>query len=162
MTHSCTVCAPRALGFAVANHAANCERLVELGGLKFLFPALMGRGLPRPTPAHKRGRDGPVVKSKDCREAEERVLAVLAQLCAHSPAAASPDYTVRLLLKFAEQEYEKLDRCVDLFDQQLQRLQQTEEEIQRTLAAFARENDLETLRSYSSEDNLRVLVRQRR
>lgn len=37
----------KVINFAVSGNLANCERLIDVGGLKYLFPYLMGRNLPK-------------------------------------------------------------------------------------------------------------------
>jgi beta-catenin-like protein 1 len=38
--------AVKVINFAIAGNLKNCERLIEAGGLKYLFPLLMGRHMP--------------------------------------------------------------------------------------------------------------------
>ncbi|CAM9865567.1 unnamed protein product, partial [Hapterophycus canaliculatus] len=40
-------CAVKVLDFALTDHSNNCERLVEVGGLKAVLPVFMGRGAAR-------------------------------------------------------------------------------------------------------------------
>ncbi|CAN0519119.1 unnamed protein product, partial [Ectocarpus sp. 8 AP-2014] len=40
-------CAVKVLDFALTDDSSNCERLVEVGGLKAVLPVFMGRGAAR-------------------------------------------------------------------------------------------------------------------
>ena len=37
----------KVLNFALSGNLDNCERLIEAGGLKYVFPLIMGRNLPK-------------------------------------------------------------------------------------------------------------------
>ncbi|CBJ28776.1 conserved unknown protein [Ectocarpus siliculosus] len=50
-------CAVKVLDFALTDDSSNCERLVEVGGLKAVLPVFMGRGAARKL-RQKRFRDG--------------------------------------------------------------------------------------------------------
>ena len=41
------VCALRVVKFAISGNKTNCKRFISSGGLKHVFPMLMGRGLPK-------------------------------------------------------------------------------------------------------------------
>ena len=47
LTHT-IACALRAISYAVTSNKAGCLKLIQSGGLKVVFPVLMGRGLPKP------------------------------------------------------------------------------------------------------------------
>ncbi len=119
--------AVKALDSALLNSVPNCEKLVELGGLKAVFPLFMGRGW------------GAALKGKRQGEREaltEQVASIASSLCMllmHTPeavagaasegggkregkkAAAREVAEARLLGKFVEGECEKVDRAVELF-----------------------------------------------
>ncbi|MFH4977245.1 hypothetical protein AB6A40_003954 [Gnathostoma spinigerum] len=77
---------------------ANCAKFVDIYGLRTLFPLFM--------------RTPPKVKRKDTTplEHEEHVCSVIASLLRSCP----EDSRQRTLAKFAEHEYEKIDRAVEL------------------------------------------------
>ena len=41
------ISAVKVINFAISGNLENCERLIDAGGLKYLFPQLMGRNLPK-------------------------------------------------------------------------------------------------------------------
>ena len=95
-------------------HRGCCEALVAAGGLKYVFPALMGRGAGAGAGAgaggkKKQGEGGAG------REAEEAAVAVVSQLVGRLHDCETDDVGARLLLKLTENEGEKLDRCSELF-----------------------------------------------
>lgn len=112
--------AVKALDSALLNSVPNCEKLVELGGLKAVFPLFMGRGW------------GGALKGKRQGERDaltEQVASIVASLCmllmqvpggggeggSSKRAAAREMCEARLLGKFVEGEGEKVDRAVELF-----------------------------------------------
>lgn len=141
----------RTLSHAVHNSKSNCERVVEAGGLKVLFPMLMGRGMPKTD--KKKG-----ALSK--RELEEAVAAIISQLCLELFDSKEKDCGSRLLLKFTENDYEKLDRCAELFGRYSDQLRATEHRIEARrleLAASAEdEEELEELIEAEDEDGGRM------
>ena len=60
-----SACALRAISYAVSNNKFCCERFIAAGGLKLVFPILMGRGLPKPK--KKSSRKGVKNNRFDCR-----------------------------------------------------------------------------------------------
>ncbi|KAJ8600766.1 hypothetical protein CTAYLR_006105 [Chrysophaeum taylorii] len=87
---------------APSNDAAcAATRLVDAGGLKIVFPALMGKGPargPRLRGTKKRAKR----RADDRRDCEERVLSILASLCFYATPAAPRDAQARLVAKFKE------------------------------------------------------------
>lgn len=112
----------KSISYAIANNIANCERLINAGGLKVLIPAFLGKGL-----ALTRNFHG----STAVKDEEEHTVSILAQCIQHLPSlkAQSPEVDpkdgtdiktgierLRLLRRFlANQEVkEKVERLVDL------------------------------------------------
>ncbi|KAL8277930.1 hypothetical protein RQP46_009749 [Phenoliferia psychrophenolica] len=93
----------KTLDFAMQGQAGipTCEKFVEMLGLKTLFSAFMGKGV------SKSKRAEPTT-----REDTEHILSVIASLLT-SLASDSPS-RLRLLSKFVEGDYEKVDRLVEL------------------------------------------------
>lgn len=113
----------RILDHALMANARNCERVVQVGGLKALFAVFMGKKRAKAkakTPVVKRaGVSAAALKAKE----EENVASILASLC-HLLTPASPDDALdRLDAKFVERDMEKLDRVVDLFVKYLSRVE---------------------------------------
>lgn len=68
--------ASQTLDHAVANNAANCQRLVDAGGLKYLFPAFMGKGAAKTAKLHG---------ASEVKAVEEHVVAILASMLTWLP-----------------------------------------------------------------------------
>ncbi|KAJ9564729.1 hypothetical protein OSB04_000695 [Centaurea solstitialis] len=94
----------RALDFAMTNYPPACERFVDVMGLKTAFPAFMGKASSIPTLKNKKKR------SKE--EFEERLISLVASLFGGILRGSRRE---RLLSKFVENEYEKIDRLMELY-----------------------------------------------
>jgi hypothetical protein len=109
------------LKFATSNHLPCCEKLVEVSGLKHIFPILMGWGLPKSL-NHKKhksssssgGGSSSTTSAVSLREVEETVISIIAQLVSLLHDSQTHDASARLLCKLTEKEGEKLDRCAEL------------------------------------------------
>jgi hypothetical protein len=102
----------KALSFAVAGRAES-EAFVTTGGLKCLFPSLLGLGLPSTRKFH----GAAAVRSED--EFAVATLAALLEYLPQAPIGLSPApkaglERLRLLSKFLETGGEKVERLVDL------------------------------------------------
>ena len=111
----------QAIDFALQHNRANCLRFVEAGGLKALFPALMGHNHRRVRAGDtKRGDKGQKAKlsSGEEKALEEQVISTLCSLSVHTAmgdGAALGDHFRRLLSKFVEDDALKLERLLELF-----------------------------------------------
>ncbi|EFJ07077.1 hypothetical protein SELMODRAFT_448582 [Selaginella moellendorffii] len=85
----------KALDFSLTKCSDACERFVDVLGLKSLFPAFMGK-----------------VPKKSGEEVDERLISLIYSLFAGLTKDASKE---RLLSKFEENEYEKIDRLMEFF-----------------------------------------------
>lgn len=143
----------RTINFALTGSYVNCIKWVELGGLKFICPIFMGKGLPKP-------KEASYIQKSDVKEAVEVNIATLSQLCMQLHNTVVHDCGARLLVKLTESDYEKLNRTCDLFDDRLRRLSRTEDKIMQTVAAMqAQGADVQDeLAEYVDESNLRSLV----
>ncbi|KAH7105510.1 DUF1716-domain-containing protein [Auriculariales sp. MPI-PUGE-AT-0066] len=94
---------------------AACEAFVEVSGLKTLFPALMGKQV-------KKGKAGQPVQ-----EDTGHVLGIISSLFINLESDTPP--RTRLLTKFVEAGYEKVDRMLELRESAEARLAATEREI---------------------------------
>ncbi|KAF2543288.1 hypothetical protein F2Q68_00033288 [Brassica cretica] len=102
----------RALDFAMTNYPPACERFVDVMGLKTAFAAFMGKAslslsIPFLIPLNKR-----IKRERYKEELEERVISLVASLFAGILRGSRRD---RLLSKFVENEYEKIDRLMELY-----------------------------------------------
>ncbi|OQR96668.1 beta-catenin [Thraustotheca clavata] len=95
----CKAPALRVLDHAIMSHARNCERIVELGGLKQLFPLFMGK-----------------LRSKKDKQKtnDEHLMSLFASLSLWLPLESKYDVRDRFQAKFLENSYEKTDRVIDL------------------------------------------------
>jgi beta-catenin-like protein 1 len=110
----------RALAFKVVDYAvqhslSNCERFVDSGGLKTLFPGFMGQNYRR---ADKKGRDGGKKdkgKKKHLQldfaegeELEEHIISILCSLISHTVLEPGKPAWKRLVCKFVEDDLAKV------------------------------------------------------
>ncbi|KAF8305019.1 DUF1716-domain-containing protein [Clavulina sp. PMI_390] len=105
---------------------ANCERFVEALGLKTLFSAFMNKG--------KKGK-----ASAQTTEDTGHILGILSSLFSNLDSDSVP--RIRLLSKFTDSEYEKVDRLLDLRDSAVNRLRITDREIAEAKAEAEDEED---------------------
>lgn len=139
-----TACSLKAVDFALMGNRANCLKLIELSGLRLVFPILMGRGS---------------FKGKVKKEIELVALSIICTLCTHLHSTVEYDCVGRLISKLLESESEKFDRCVEIFSNRMISLRQTELEIQATIRALESAGDEEALENYTSDINITELVR---
>lgn len=90
----------KALDFATTRCGIACDRLVDAAGLKTIFSAFMGKLKPK-------------LKKEELKEDEERIVSILGNLFEMIPPECSR--WGRVASKFAESDYEKIDRLMDLF-----------------------------------------------
>uniref|UniRef100_K3X709 Beta-catenin-like protein 1 N-terminal domain-containing protein n=1 Tax=Globisporangium ultimum (strain ATCC 200006 / CBS 805.95 / DAOM BR144) TaxID=431595 RepID=K3X709_GLOUD len=108
----------RILDHAIMSNARNCERLVEVGGLKILFSVFMGKKTAKIKNKKVKGTE----KAKE----EENTMSIMASLCALLTPEAKYDVFDRFHAKFVENDMEKVDRLVDLFVKYHQRVAQSD------------------------------------
>nr|XP_043608435.1 beta-catenin-like protein 1 [Erigeron canadensis] len=111
----CYGSAIRALDFAMTNYPPACERFVDVMGLKTAFPAFMGK---IPTTKNKKKR------SKE--ELEERLISLVASLFGGVLRGSRRE---RLLSKFVENEFEKIDRLMELYMRYANRVKEESERL---------------------------------
>ena len=98
--------------------AANCEKFVEVLGLKTFFPAFMGKAsCPLHNfPTKKLTKQGDGKKKKlgatSSFDDEEHLLGILVSLFTNLESDTPP--RIRLLAKFVENEYEKVERLLEM------------------------------------------------
>mmetsp|Transcript_6849 Transcript_6849/g.10833 ORF Transcript_6849/g.10833 Transcript_6849/m.10833 type:complete len:366 (+) Transcript_6849:738-1835(+) len=102
--------AMKVLNYAVSNNLKNCEKLIDISGLKAVFKAFMSRGKKT-----KKLR-------KELEESEEHVLSCIVQLFAN----LSDIRYLRLLNKFKENGYEKVERLVEVHEKYFSRVENAE------------------------------------
>ncbi|CAE6465415.1 unnamed protein product [Rhizoctonia solani] len=97
--------------------AANCAIFIEAMGLKPLFSAFMGKN-------SKKSKFGAAMPAS---EDTGHILGVISSLFANLDSDSPP--RIRVLAKFVEAEYEKIDRLVELREQAESRLKITDREV---------------------------------
>lgn len=108
----------RILDHAIIGNKRNCERLVEVGGLKILFSVFMGKKTAKVKNKKVKGAE----KAKE----EENIMSIMASLCALLTPEAKYDVFDRFHAKFVENDMEKMDRLVDLFAKYHHRVAQSD------------------------------------
>lgn len=113
----------RVMDHALMGNARNCERLIEIGGLRSVFSVFMGRhGKYKSAGATKAS------KSSDRAKEEENAVSLVTSLCSWVGEKAPADCYDRLHAKFVENDMEKVDRLVDLFAKYHERVGRSNEE----------------------------------
>ncbi|KAG6578113.1 beta-catenin-like protein [Phytophthora cinnamomi] len=100
----------RVMDHALMGNARNCERFVEIGGLRSVFSVFMGRH-----GKYKLASATKASKASDRAKEEENAVSLVTSMCAWVGEKAPADGYDRLHAKFVENELEKVDRLVDLF-----------------------------------------------
>lgn len=120
--------------------SAACERFVDSLGLKSLFSAFMGRvGLSYYQDASvmtlTRKAEGKKKKAAGLTfEDDEHILSILASLFTNLASDTPP--RIRLIAKFVENEYEKVERLLELRDAAVDRGRAVEREIAQERRVF--------------------------
>jgi beta-catenin-like protein 1 len=96
---------------------ANCETFVEALGLKSLFAAFMGKT--------KKGKSSSI--ASPASEDTSHVLGIVSSLFSNLPSESTS--RIRLLTKFVEADFEKVDRLLEVREHAEGRLAVTENEI---------------------------------
>jgi len=99
----------KTLDFALNKCVQNCEKFVDNAGLKTLFATFMGKGIKK----KYRKRNEPN---------DEHVISIIVQLFMN----LSDTRYLRLLKKFIENEYEKVERLIELHEKYYRRLEKAE------------------------------------
>ena len=99
----------QALSFAVTNHAKNCVNLIENGGLKTIFSEFMNRKK---------------IKKKYKKDHEkDKMEEYLCCIMVHLFCNLSDVNLLRLMKKFMEKDYAKIDRLIELHAKYVTRLE---------------------------------------
>ena len=98
--------------------SAACETFVEALGLKSLFTTFMGK-------ASKKNKGIDVTASEDTSHTLSIVSSLFSNLSSESPAR------IRLLAKFVENKYEKVDKILEIRESAQRRLTDTDADIER-------------------------------
>jgi beta-catenin-like protein 1 len=145
-------CVFNAINYAITKHIQSCERFVDCGGLKYIFPVLMGKGLKKSL-KKKGGSSG------EKRNLEQVAISIISQLCTQLYHSSNPDYRARIAAKLVEQSFEKLLLCCELYDKYFKILEKTEADIEETRQRLMKEGDVEALTEFEDEDYIYIQVR---
>jgi len=135
----------KTLDFALTKCLPNCEKFIDGSGLKTLFSVFMGKGLKKK--AFK----------KETTKIEEHVISVISQLFMN---VADVRY-YRLLKKFQENDYEKVERLVELFEEYYRKLEDAERRFQaeKKFKQEEKQEEEEKKKGKEEEDEERLLRR---
>lgn len=139
-------CALKTLSFAITSSTASCIRFVEVGGLRYLFPAFMGKSVTKN-----------FTKKKGVKlELEQTAVSILSELC--SQLVLSPEDAgvrsifPRLMSKFSENDLEKVHRCVELFNKYKLEVKATEQELILLRRDIEATGDAAALEEFDDDD----------
>ncbi|CAM0140299.1 hypothetical protein VKS41_002344 [Umbelopsis sp. WA50703] len=136
--------AVKVLDYAISTPAGtgNCYRFVESFGLKTLFSMFMRKGIKKLKKAYKAYSES---------EEEEHLLGIIISLFKNLP--QDDVQRLRLVRKFSEDNYEKVDRLFDLLDQYEAR----DKAVQQEIATEKEELDEEDLEEMEDQFYIRRL-----
>jgi beta-catenin-like protein 1 len=140
-----SICSIKSISFAITNNKVSCEKFIENGGLKYIFPVLIGRGLPKNS--KKKG-------SNSNKDIEDSIIKIICELCLNLYDSTVHDSSARLLNKFIDNENEKVDRCIELYLKYRKQLMNTEQTIEQTVAILEKSGDQDELDDYMDDDNI--------
>ncbi|PWN49452.1 hypothetical protein IE53DRAFT_388314 [Violaceomyces palustris] len=119
----------------VLNHALsgpggskNCVKFIESLGLKTLFSAFMGKGSTANGSKAKKRKKAEAA-STTTLEDEEHILGIIVSLLNNLESESAE--RIRLLSKFVEEEYEKVDRLLEVRENLVSRIQSVETGIEK-------------------------------
>ncbi|CAG8598044.1 17039_t:CDS:10 [Acaulospora morrowiae] len=116
-----------------------CERFVEIFGLKTLFSAFMRKGLKKLKKTYKNFSEA---------EEEEHIIGIIVSLLKNLPNES--EHRLRLVGKFIESDYEKVDRLLEMREGYESRVSAVDMEIEKEKEAL--EDDGETIDEQITEE----------
>ncbi|KAF9268022.1 DUF1716-domain-containing protein [Marasmius fiardii PR-910] len=121
----------KTLDFAMSGPSgtASCQAFIEALGLKTLFPIFMGKGV------KKKSSTSVLPASEDT----SHILGIISSLFSNIP-SETPE-RIRLLAKFVENGYEKIDRLLEIRDNATTRLRATGKQIEAQKKELAEEGE---------------------
>lgn len=140
-----SICSLSTINYAITSNVNTAQLLVNAGGLKYIFPALVGKGLPKVTCSNNK---------YDKNDVEVVIVSIISQLCMLLYDKNSNDYSLRIRNKFLENDHEKFDKILSLYLKYRKQLAITEHHIQVTAAELAAADDVDAYDEYTDEDNV--------
>ncbi|CEG68080.1 hypothetical protein RMATCC62417_07673 [Rhizopus microsporus] len=124
--------AVKVLNYALSgeNGRERCMRFVEVSGLKYLFPLFMGKGNKKLKKTHHSAFS----ESED----EEHITCIILSLLRNL--AHGDVQRMRVVLKFTEDDYEKVDRLIEMKDQYEKRDNQVREDLEHAKKTLSEED----------------------
>ncbi|CAO3698956.1 hypothetical protein G6F70_007269 [Rhizopus microsporus] len=124
--------AVKVLNYALSgeNGRERCMRFVEVSGLKYLFPLFMGKGNKKLKKTHHSAFS----ESED----EEHIACIILSLLRNL--AHGDVQRMRVVLKFTEDDYEKVDRLIEMKDQYEKRDNQVREDLENAKKTLSEED----------------------
>ncbi|CEG80476.1 hypothetical protein RMATCC62417_14809 [Rhizopus microsporus] len=124
--------AVKVLNYALSgeNGRERCMRFVEVSGLKYLFPLFMGKGNKKLKKTHHSAFN----ESED----EEHITCIILSLLRNL--AHGDVQRMRVVLKFTEDDYEKVDRLVEMKDQYEKRDNHVREDLEHAKKTLSEED----------------------
>eukprot|EP00002_Diphylleia_rotans_P030575 TRINITY_DN6296_c0_g1_i1.p1 TRINITY_DN6296_c0_g1~~TRINITY_DN6296_c0_g1_i1.p1 ORF type:complete len:360 (+),score=100.12 TRINITY_DN6296_c0_g1_i1:223-1302(+) len=111
--------AVKLLDFALLKNKENCDKFVDVLGLKTLFPLFMGKGIPKP----KKG-------SADDMNVEEHIISLVMSLLS----LCDGENLERTYNKFLEADFEKVDRLIEYHETYHAKVKKADAKFARRLA----------------------------
>lgn len=102
----CRIPSLKVLDYSLLNSKENCDNFIQNDGIKYIFPAFMGRG----------NKHTLRKKNEYENEVEEHTISVIDTLFNYYNNETNKDIFERLIKKFTENDFEKCDRLIEIFD----------------------------------------------
>jgi len=153
----CTAGAIVCVSYAVQGNRTACLQFVSAGGLRYIFPALMGVGVPKAYLEGEVGSGGGgqyaastgLTRAQVVQAATATICHMVLQL--HSAGAHELDAGARLVAKLSEGGADKAARCAELFALAAKKLRGTEKRLERQAAQAVTQGDDEAIQRYQDE-----------
>lgn len=134
------LCAVKVINYAITDNKENAEKLIDVGGLKYIFPMFVGRGLPKVMVKSKKKS----LDSEQKETLEEDIISTICQICLLLHDSTIHDSSIRILSKFLENDHEKIDHSAELVVKYSRQLKATEYQLESVQLAALRAQMEET------------------
>ena len=134
------LCAVKVINYAITDNKKNAEKLIEVGGLKYIFPMFLGRGLPKIMVMSKKKS----LNSEQKETLEEDIISTICQICMLLHDSTAHDCSIRIISKFLENDHEKIDHSTELIVKYSRQLKATDYQLESVQLAALRAQMEET------------------